>query len=99
MFSVTITYIERELTPKETETWLRSKFGDSAIISLAPATTNAEDVVSFMLDFLVSDKQASAKFNNHTELYHDAIKDLKSNVLKTVGDRYDALVAANEERL
>ena len=55
--------------------------------------------MSFMLDFLVSDKQASAKFNNHSELYQDAIKDLKSSVLKTVGDKYDALVAANEERL
>lgn len=96
MFSVTVTYIEKDLTPRECERYLRQKFGDSAIISLAPATTNSEDILDFVLDCLITDEQAEAKFSNHTELYASKISTLKTEVINTISHRLDKLVELND---
>jgi hypothetical protein len=96
MFSVTVTFIEKDLTPRECERYLRQKFGDSAIISLAPATTNSDDILDFALDCLITDEQAEAKFSNHHELYASKISTKKLEVLDSVSKRLDRLVELND---
>lgn len=99
MFQVTISYIERDLTMAEAGALARAKFGNNAIITYAPTTNSEEAVIDFMLECAVTQKQAAARFSNHSELYSSKMEKLKSDTISKVQDRLDKLVKQNEERL
>jgi len=99
MFQVTVSYIEQDLTMPECIDYLHKKFGSGAIISFAPATHDVDGVVDFMLESIVTDKQAAAYFNNHTELYEQELVKIKEGLLSRVSSRFDRLVQVNEDKL
>lgn len=99
MFQVTISYIEQDLTMAEAERYAADKFGSTALVSFAPVSSNEKDIIDFMLQCLVTQRQTEARFSNHTELYSKKLASIKSAIIEQVSSKLDEVVKRNEEKL
>lgn len=99
MFKVKIEYLESDLTMSEARNYALTKYGKNCLIEFAPISSKPEDIIDFMLQQLVTEKQLDAKFTNHSELYHKKIGLIKSEVQSIVAKRLDILISRNEESL
>ncbi len=99
MFKVKIEFLEKDLTMVESRNYAISKYGKNCLIDFAPISSKPEDIIDFMLQQLVTEKQLDAKFTNHIELYHKKLEQIKSDVKNIVDKRLDILISRNEEIL
>ncbi len=100
MFKVRIEYIEKELTRSEVEALAVQRYGSmgSVNVEFLPIDDTEDAMLDFVLDGIVTDKQANALFGDK-DLYNSRLASLKEAALEKVKLRLDHLLKHNEGRL
>lgn len=99
MFQVNIAYLETDLTMAEALRYARAKFGNNAIVTFAPTSSDSESIIDFMLESTITQEQIDARFSNHKELYERKVALIKQELLDKVSSRMDKVIRSNEDRL